>query len=90
MCIRDSYHYRYESGREGDMAAAGFSSRKPDLVVYLVADTPRQADLFARLGSHRRGTSCLYFRRLADVDTDVLRALVDDSYREVQRLHPNA
>ena len=80
-----SYHYRYESGREGDMAATGFSSRKGDISVYLVASGKNQDQLLAQLGRHKMGKACLTIRRLSDVDTKVLRQLVVDSVAEVRR-----
>src|SRR5687768_1329061 len=65
-----SYTYRYDSGRSGDMCIAGFAVRGKDLVVYLMADSPEQLALLARLGKHRMTKSCLYFKRLADLDVD--------------------
>lgn len=82
-----SYHYRYDSGREGDMCATGFSSRKGDISVYLVASGAEQERLLARLGRHKMGKACLYLRRLSDVDGDVLRQLVAASVAEVRRRH---
>jgi hypothetical protein len=82
-----SYHYRYESGREGDMCIAGFSSRKPDISVYLLADSADQRRLLAKLGKHRMGKSCLYFRRLSDLDKSVVEDLVVGSIAEVKRLY---
>ena len=75
----DTYHYRYESGREGDMAVTGFSPRSRDISIYLMAESPDQADLLARLGRHRMGKACLSIRRLSDVDIDVLEQLVSGS-----------
>jgi len=80
-----SYHYRYESGREGDMCQTGFSSRKGDISVYLVASGANQDELLAKLGKHRMGKSCLYIKRLDLVDAGVLRQLVADSVAEVKR-----
>lgn len=79
------YHFRYESGREGDWFATGFSPRKGDISVYLMAAGPRQKPLLTRLGRHRMGKSCLYIRRLSDIDMAVLQDLVDDSLAELQR-----
>jgi hypothetical protein len=79
-----SYHYRYESGREGDAPLAGFAARGREIVIYLVASSPRQPRLLAELGKHRRGKSCLYIRRLADVDVAIVEALVRDSVDEVR------
>ena len=80
-----SYHYRYDSGREGDSCLTGFAVRSKDLVVYLVASGPEQEALRARLGKHRMGKSCLYFKRLADLDAQVLEQLVRDSVGEIRR-----
>lgn len=82
-----SYHYRYESGREGDMPVTGFSPRKGDISVYLTASGPDQEDLLSRLGRHRMGKSCLYIRRLSDVELDVLEQLIRGSIAEVERRH---
>lgn len=71
-----STHYRYASGREGDWFVAGFSPRKQDLTVYGMSAFPRQAALLKELGKHKTGKSCLYIKRLADVDTAVLEELV--------------
>jgi hypothetical protein len=76
------YHYRYESGYEGTTALAGFAPRKAHLVLYLVGGfEDRHQKLLARLGPHKTGKGCLYLKRLADVDLDVLRELVDRSVR---------
>jgi hypothetical protein len=83
----DQYHYRYASGREGDMCVTGFSSRKGGLAVYLVVSGPEQEALLGRLGRHQMGKSCLTLRRLSDVDREVLEQLVADSVAEVRRRH---
>lgn len=76
-----SYHYRYESGREGDAPLIGFSPRKANLVVYLVADyEQRYPEELAKLGPYKSGKTCLYLTRLDRVDEDVLRYLIKDSY----------
>jgi hypothetical protein len=77
-----SYHYVYASGREGDWPAVSLSPRKQNLTVYLEG-LDEQADLLAKLGPHTTGKVCLYLRRLSDVDLDVLRALVRDSYQHL-------
>ena len=81
----DTYHYRYESGREGDWAVTGFSPRKGDISVYLTAASPEQDDLLARLGRHKMGKACLYIRRLSDIDLAVLEQLIAASVAEVRR-----
>jgi len=77
-----TYHYRYASGHEGDAPLVGFSPRKQHLVVYLVGGfEERYAPALAKLGTYKTGKGCLYLKRLADVDADVLRELVDRSVR---------
>lgn len=78
-------HYRYESGHEGDCFMVGFASRKPDLVLYVTDGSERQKKLLEKLGRHRRGKSCLYVRRLADVDVKVIEKIVADSMRKMKR-----
>lgn len=73
------YRYRYPSGREDNAPRAAFSSRKPDIAVYLTPAEASQADLLARLGKHKMGKSCLSIRRLKDVDLAVLESLVANS-----------
>lgn len=73
------YRYRYASGREGESCLSGFSARKGDISVYLMADFPQREELLARLGRHRTGKACLYLRRLGDVDLEVLERLVAGS-----------
>lgn len=82
------YHYRYDSGREGDFFLAGFAPRKGDLSIYLMADDGRQAELLARLGRHKMGQACLVVKRLADVDMAVLAQLIAGSVAELRRRHP--
>lgn len=77
------YHYKYESGHEGDMCIAGFSPRKPNLTVYLMPGFSEQTDLLKKLGKHKTGKSCLYFKRLSDVDTKVLEKMIADSVKQV-------
>jgi hypothetical protein len=77
-----SYRYRYDSGHEGVSSLAAFSPRKTNLVIYLVGGfEDRHGRLLERLGPHKTGKGCLYLKRLADVDMDVLRELVDRSVR---------
>jgi hypothetical protein len=85
-----SYHYEYASGHSGDMCLAGFSSRGREIVVYLMVGDEGAQKLFSALGKHRRGKSCLYFRRLADVQLPVLEELVARSFSETRRRYPEA
>lgn len=85
-----AYHYRYDSGREGSAPRLGFSPRAKELVLYLLDGSPHQADLLARLGKHRTGKSCLYIKRMADVDVNVLEELVADSLAQMDTRYPRA
>ena len=69
------YHYRYDSGHEGDMARIGFSPRASELVLYLVPGFTPYEGLMQRLGKHKTGKCCLYIKRLSDVDEAVLEEL---------------
>jgi hypothetical protein len=80
-----SYKYTYESGRTGEAALTGFAIRGRDLVVYLMARGPRQRALLSKLGKHTMGVSCLYFRRLADLDKSVLEKLVLGSITDLRK-----
>jgi len=73
------YHYRYESGREGDFMITGFSPRKQALTIYIMPGFSRFRDLMAKLGKYKTGKSCLYIKRLADVDETVLERLIGES-----------
>jgi hypothetical protein len=80
-----SYHYRYESGREGDWFVTGFSPRKANLTLYIMAGFDRYAELLERLGKFKTGKSCLYVKKLADVDEAVLTELIAASVEHMRR-----
>ncbi|MBA4773346.1 MAG: DUF1801 domain-containing protein [Sphingomonas sp.] len=75
-----SVHYRYASGREGDTPGIAFSPRKAELVLYVGASTPNIAALLEGLGKHKTGKGCLYVKKLADVDADVLARVVETAW----------
>jgi len=79
------YHYIYGSGREGDWFLTGFSPRRQNLSVYIMAGFDRYAALMQRLGRHKTGKSCLYIRRLDDIALEVLRELVAQSLAHLSR-----
>src|SRR6187455_545014 len=80
-----SYRYTYESGRTGEAPLTGFAIRGRDLVVYLVAEGEEQRSLLSKLGKHKMGRSCLYFKQLADLDRSALEQLVVGSVADVRR-----
>ena len=79
-----SYRYSYESGRTGEAPLAGFAIRGRELVIYLAEQAERKA-LLSKLGPHKMAKTCLYFKRLADLDRSVLEKLVADSVAEMRR-----
>jgi hypothetical protein len=87
-----SYSYKYDSGREGTMCRGGFSPRKAAMTVYLMGNycnhQAKADDLFARLGKHKTGKSCLYINKLADVDLAVLEELVALSWQCMNEAYP--
>jgi hypothetical protein len=74
-----TYHYTYDSGREGDHLKVGFSPRKSSLSLYIMPGFERYQELLEKLGKHKTGKSCLYINKLADVDLDVLQTLIRES-----------
>ena len=82
-----SYRYTSESGRSGEAPLAGFAIRGRELVVYVLVEGEKQRSLLSRLGKHRMGKVCLYFKQLADLDKAVLEKLVVGSIAEVRRRH---
>lgn len=82
------YHYRYDSGHEGDACLVGFSPRKTNLVLYVVAEEAKRADMLGRLGKHRSGAGCVYVNRLADVDESVLREMTRTSVETLKARYP--
>jgi hypothetical protein len=82
-----SYRYPLASGKLGESCETGFAVRGRELVVYLVAEGREQPALLAKLGKHKLGKACLYFKRLADLDQKVLEQLVTGSVAETRRRH---
>ena len=80
-----SYRYTYESGHTGEAPLVGFAIRGRELVLYLVAEKDEHKPLLSALGPHRLGKSCLYFKRLADLDRSVLDRLVARAVADVRR-----
>lgn len=83
-----TYHYKYASGREGDWPRTGFSPRKSSLTVYCMPGFSGQKDLLDKLGKHKTSVSCLYIKKLEDVDLGVLRQIVERSLEQMKRIYP--
>jgi hypothetical protein len=80
-----SYHYKYESGHEGDTCLVGFASRKGDISIYISSGFDRREALLADLGKHKTGKACLYIKRLSDIRVPVLEKLVAETVAERRR-----
>lgn len=79
------YHYKYDSGREGDMCMVGFSPRKTSLTVYIMPGFEKYDDLMQQLGKYKTGKSCLYIKKLEDVDLDILKTLIHESFQYMDK-----
>jgi len=82
------YHYRYDSGREGDYLATGFSPRKANLTIYIMPGYGDYGPILERIGKHKLGKSCLYINKLADIDLDVLAELIEFGLRDLGEKFP--
>jgi Domain of unknown function (DU1801) len=80
------YHYKYATGRESDWFQIGFSPRKQDLTLYFCDGVERQPELLSQLGKHKIGKSCLYIKRLADLDLKVLTQMIQNSVAQVKTM----
>lgn len=79
-----SYHYKYDSGREGDWPVTGFSPRKKDLTLYLMMGYEKHTELMEKLGKHSGRKSCLYIKRLSDIHIPTLKKLIKVSVKELK------
>ena len=82
-----SFHYRYESGREGDSFLAGFSPRKQNITIYVTPGFGEYENLLEKLGKHKIGKGCLYIKRLSDVDEKILTKLISTSAKHGREMH---
>jgi hypothetical protein len=78
-----SYHYKYASGHEGDSFLTGFSPRKQNLTLYIMPGFDQYDALMQKLGKHTTGKSCLYIKRLTDIDLPTLRELIQQSFNHM-------
>jgi hypothetical protein len=82
------YHYKYDSGREGDCHRTGFSVRKANLVVYIMPGYTDFSEILSRIGKYKMGKSCLYINKLADVDLAVLEELIRAGLDDMAKKYP--
>lgn len=85
-----SYHYVYASGREGDWPLVGFSPRKQNLTLYIMPGFDRYEDLLAQLGKHRIGKSCLYIKKLEQIDMEILKEMIAHSVSYMRQKYHSA
>ena len=83
-----NYHYKYDSGHEGDAPIAAFSPRKTAITVYIATKFPGRNELLKQLGKHKVTVSCLYIKKLDDVDIDVLEKMIVESIKYTNELYP--
>lgn len=81
------YHYKYKTGREGDMPLVGFSPRKQNLTIYIMAGFGN-VEIMGRLGTYKTGKSCLYVKKLSDIDENVLKELTLFSINRINEIYP--
>jgi hypothetical protein len=84
-----SYHYKYDSGHEGDAPLAGFSPRKTALTVYFYLPEEKREELLKKLGKHTSSKACIYIKKLADVDIEILKKIILLSTQYTQKLYPS-
>lgn len=84
-----SYHYKYESGHEGDAPLAGLSSRTNAITLYLASNFTNKEALLLKFGKHKTGKGCIYIKRLEDIDTDILKNMIKNSIEQIRRQYPN-
>lgn len=85
------YHYKYASGHEGDAAPIGFSPRKAQISIYLSQPEDKiREEKLSRLGKHKMGKGCLYIKKVSDIDSAVLKELVQDSVSYIKETYPDS
>lgn len=84
-----AYHYKYASGHEGDAPLVGFSPRKSKISLYFATDEPTREELLKDFGKHTSGKACVYINKIADIDIEILKALINESMRFLREMYPN-
>ena len=82
-----SYHYRYESGHEGDAPMIGFSPRKAQFSLYVYSQTPKSDEILPSLGKFKMGKACIYVKKLSDININVLKELCEESISYLNQHH---
>jgi len=84
-----NYHYKYQSGHEGDAPLAGFSPRKSAISLYLASEFPERDNLLKQLGKYKLAVACVYIKRLDDINISILKKMISASARHIKKLYPN-
>jgi hypothetical protein len=84
-----SYHYKYKSGHEGDAPLVGFSPRKAKISLYFAPGDPKRDDVLKDFGKHTTGKACVYINKVADIDVDVLKTLINQSVTFLKETYPS-
>lgn len=84
-----SYHYKYDSGHEGDAPLVGFSPRKANFSLYFATGDDKREELLKEFGKHKTGKACIYVNKIADIDVEVLKKLIEQSIKFLQEKYPN-
>jgi len=84
-----NYHYKYESGHEGDAPLAGFSPRKDSLVLYFASEYENREVLLSQLGKHKSSKACVYVKKLSDIDIKILQTMIVNSMNYARKLYPS-
>ena len=83
------YHYKYESGHEGDACLTGFSPRKQNISLYVMPGTDEHSDLLKKLGKHKASKGCLYIKKVEDIDLGILEKIIGQSVKSLQKKYPD-
>ena len=82
------YHYKYESGHEGDAPLAAFSPRATSMVIYLSGRFGKRDELLKKFGKHKAGKACIYIKKLDDVNPEILGQMISNSVKEIRKRYP--
>ncbi len=83
------YHYKYKSGREGEWFIIGFSPRKLNLTLYIMSGFAHYENLLSELGKYTTGKSCLYIKKLSDINIDILKQIASESVKYIKEMYPS-
>jgi len=84
-----SYHYKYASGHEGDAPLVGFSPRKDAISLYLYSSFESKEELLSKFGKHKAGKGCIYIKKIADIDVEILKKMISYSVENLNKLYPS-